>query len=65
MEGCRSRPPGGRSKPAQRPPGEDGADGGEDRNALLNVKLTKGKEYVLRVRLYYSQASGETAVMLW
>jgi hypothetical protein len=40
-------------------------DGGEDRNALLNVKLTKGKEYVLRVRLYYSQASGETAVMLW
>jgi hypothetical protein len=40
-------------------------DSGEDRNALINVKLTKGKEYVLRVRLYYAQASGETAVMLW
>ena len=40
-------------------------DSGESRNALLNVKLNKGKEYVLRVRLYYAQASGETAVMLW
>jgi hypothetical protein len=40
-------------------------DGGQDRNALLDIKLTRGKEYVLRVRLYYSQASGETAVMLW
>ncbi len=40
-------------------------DSGEDRKALLDVKLGRGKEYVLRVRLYYSQASGETAVMLW
>jgi hypothetical protein len=40
-------------------------DSGEDRNATLQLKLFQGREYVLRVRLYFSQASGETAVMLW
>jgi len=40
-------------------------DGGEDRNAQLNLKLFKGREYVLRVRLYWVGMSGETAVMYW
>ena len=39
-------------------------DSGEDRNASFRVKLFKEKEYVLRIRLNYSQ-SGETAVMMW
>jgi hypothetical protein len=40
-------------------------DSGEDRNATIQVKLFQGREYVLRVRLYFSQGSGETAVMMW
>jgi Astacin (Peptidase family M12A) len=40
-------------------------DSGEDRNASFRVKLFKGKKYVLRVRLYYSDKAGETAVMMW
>lgn len=40
-------------------------DSGSDRNARLQIKLARGKEYVLRVRLYWAQATGETAVMLW
>ena len=39
-------------------------DSGEDRNASLRVRLRKGREYVLRVRLFYADRSGETAVML-
>lgn len=39
-------------------------DSGEDRNATFRVKLFKEREYVLRVRLNFSQ-SGETAVMMW
>ena len=40
-------------------------DSGDDRNATLQLKLFQGREYVLRVRLYFSQGSGETAIMLW
>jgi hypothetical protein len=40
-------------------------DSGEDRNAYLRVRLYKGRKYVLRVRLYYADRGGETAVMLW
>ena len=40
-------------------------DSGEDRNATLRLKLFQGREYVLRIRLYFSQGSGETAVMMW
>ena len=42
-----------------------GDDSGEDRNATLQLKLFQGREYVLRIRLYFSQGSGETAVMMW
>ena len=40
-------------------------DSGEDTNASLRVKLLKGRKYILRIRLYYSDRSGETAVMMW
>jgi hypothetical protein len=40
-------------------------DSGEARNALIRVKLYKGRRYVARVRLYWAWASGHTAVMLW
>jgi len=40
-------------------------DSGEEYNANLQVKLFRGKKYILRVRLYYSQRTGETAVMCW
>jgi hypothetical protein len=40
-------------------------DSGEERNAHLKTKLFKGRKYVLRVRLYYSDRADETAVMMW
>lgn len=40
-------------------------DSGEDRNASLRVKLTKGRRYVLRVRLKYSDLATPPAVMMW
>jgi hypothetical protein len=38
-------------------------DSGEDRNATFRVKLFKDREYVVRIRLNFSQG-GETAVMM-
>ena len=40
-------------------------DSGEDRNAYLKQRMYKGRKYVLRVRLYYADRAGETAVMWW
>jgi hypothetical protein len=40
-------------------------DSGEAYNASFRVKLFKGRSYVLRIRLYYSDRAGETAVMMW
>jgi hypothetical protein len=40
-------------------------DSGADRNAYFRLRLKKAGKYVLRVRLYYSQLPGETAVMVW
>ena len=40
-------------------------DSGEDRNALIKVRLRKGRSYVLRIRLYYADHAGETAVMYY
>jgi hypothetical protein len=40
-------------------------DSGRDLNALLRVQLFRGRRYVLRVRLYHSWESNETAVMYW
>ncbi|MFG6104157.1 M12 family metallopeptidase [Leptothoe sp. EHU-05/26/07-4] len=40
-------------------------DSGWDRNAQLSVRLYSGRRYVLRIRMYYEWASGESSVMLW
>ncbi len=40
-------------------------DSGTDYNAKIEQRLMKGKTYILRLRLYYANATGEAAVMLW
>ncbi len=40
-------------------------DSGWDRNADLSVRLVRGREYVLRVRVYTNGLKSENAVMLW
>ena len=40
-------------------------DSGEDRNSQLDVRLLAGRRYLLRIRLYWADASGRTAVMMW
>lgn len=40
-------------------------DSGDERNSKLTIRLLKGRRYILRVRLYWANASGRTAVMLW
>lgn len=40
-------------------------DSGTDYNAKIEQRLMKGKTYILRIRLYYANATGEAAVMLW
>jgi hypothetical protein len=40
-------------------------DSGEESNAAIHWKLFKDHKYVLRIRLYYRDSSGETAVMMW
>jgi hypothetical protein len=40
-------------------------DSGEDRNALLRVKMFAGRRYVARVRMYYAWESGGSALMYW
>ena len=40
-------------------------DSGEDRNAYLKEKLLAGRTYLIRIRLYYANVGGDTAVMVW
>lgn len=40
-------------------------NGGQERNAQLQHKLFAGREYVVRLRCYYSQRSATTALMYW
>ncbi|MEH6626512.1 MAG: matrixin family metalloprotease [Motiliproteus sp.] len=40
-------------------------DSGWGHNARLEVRLVKDRQYVLRIRLYFSEESGEFAVMMW
>ena len=40
-------------------------DSGFDRNARLRLRLYRGRDYVLRVRLYHSHLAGEAAIMMW
>jgi hypothetical protein len=40
-------------------------DSGTDFNARIEYKLFKDRRYVLRIRLYYADRLGRTAVMMW
>lgn len=40
-------------------------DSGEDRNALVNTKLRKGRRYAIRVRLKFSAGADSPSVMIW
>ena len=40
-------------------------DSGTNANAMFNIELESGAKYLLRVRLYYSDASAEVAVLYW
>ncbi len=40
-------------------------DSGVDRNAQLNVRLSAGRRYILRLRLYYAHTHGDFGVMMW
>lgn len=40
-------------------------DSGEERNAYLRRRLLANRIYVVRIRLYYAEDAGETAVMWW
>ncbi len=40
-------------------------DSGADRNANFRVRLSRGRSYVLRIRLYSDFSSGDTALLMW
>jgi hypothetical protein len=40
-------------------------DGGEDRNAALRIRLVRGRRYMLRVRIRYTDGTSPPTVMLW
>ena len=40
-------------------------DSGYDRNARIEARLYRGREYILRVRMYFSETGGEMAVFMW
>lgn len=40
-------------------------DSGTDLNASFKARLRSGRRYVLRLRLYYADVSGQAALMMW
>jgi hypothetical protein len=40
-------------------------DSGEDRNALITMRLTAGRSYQVGVRLYHADSPDQTSVMVW
>ena len=40
-------------------------DSAEDRNSLIKLKLVKGKNYLINLRLYFKSSSGDTCLMVW
>ncbi|AYN68202.1 hypothetical protein D1013_12870 [Euzebyella marina] len=40
-------------------------DSGEDRNSSIQIKLLKGKKYIVNIRLYYKTSAGDTCVMVY
>jgi hypothetical protein len=39
-------------------------DSGKDNNSLIQMRLIKGRTYIIRIRLYYAQNEGACSVML-
>ncbi|WP_158860086.1 M12 family metallopeptidase [Lunatibacter salilacus] len=44
---------------------EGSDDSGMDENAKIRCRLRKDRKYVLRIRMYFEDSAGETAVMMW
>jgi len=44
---------------------EGSDDSGKSDNARIRTRLRNGGKYVLRIRLYFEDIAGETAVMIW
>ncbi|MGD2083184.1 MAG: M12 family metallopeptidase [Chromatiales bacterium] len=40
-------------------------DSGTDLNARIVARLMRGRTYILRIRLYFAEQSGEGALMMW
>lgn len=40
-------------------------DSAQGTNARIQIKLHRGRKYILRIRLYFRGAGGDTAVMMW
>jgi hypothetical protein len=40
-------------------------NGGVDKNATLKLKLFRGKEYVIKLKVYYKNPHERTALMIW
>jgi hypothetical protein len=40
-------------------------DSGEERNALVNLRLNRGRRYAVRVRLKHGSAGSPPSVMIW
>jgi len=40
-------------------------DGGEDRNALVTMRLTTGRTYQIGLRLFHADRPAETSLMVW
>lgn len=40
-------------------------DSGYDQNARIEAKLYRGRKYILRIRLYHVQISGNMAIFMW
>jgi len=38
-------------------------DSGQDKNARINVSLTKGKRYTIRVRMFWTDAGGQVTIL--
>ena len=40
-------------------------DSGTDANALISMRLVKGRKYQIGIRLYYAETAAETSIMVW
>jgi hypothetical protein len=40
-------------------------DSGKDLNARIDMRLVKGRQYQIGLRLYYAESAAETSIMVW